>query len=193
MHSIYTTTGFVIGSRFYGEADKILSLFTRDFGLVSVIAKGIRLEKSKLRYFAQDYSMSNFSLVRGRDFWRLTSAQDNFYAKQSLIKSGAVARISLLLKRLLQGEESHPELFAHIESLIIFLASNANLSTEELDALESLIVFRLLKDLGYIGDDAKLASFVEPKNITGAILREVLTRKVILNQHINKALKESHL
>ena len=74
MHAIHTTPGFIIGSRPYGEAGKMLSIFTRDFGLVTATAQGIRLERSKLRYHAQDLSFGSFSLVRGREFWRLTSA-----------------------------------------------------------------------------------------------------------------------
>ncbi|MFA6404918.1 MAG: recombination protein O N-terminal domain-containing protein [Candidatus Paceibacterota bacterium] len=76
MHNIYTTSGFVIGSSLYGEADKMLFVFTRDFGLVNVIAKGIRLGKSKLRFCVQDYSLGIYSLVRGRDIWRLTDARE---------------------------------------------------------------------------------------------------------------------
>lgn len=78
MHNIYTTSGFVIGSSLYGEADKMLFVFTRDFGLVNVIAKGIRLGRSKLRFCTQDYSLGIYSLVRGRDMWRLTDARELF-------------------------------------------------------------------------------------------------------------------
>ena len=60
MHPIHTTLGFVINSRPYGEAGKLLSIFTRDFGLVLANAQGIRLEKSKLRPFIQDYSFGYF-------------------------------------------------------------------------------------------------------------------------------------
>ena len=75
MHPIHTTPGLIIHSRPYGEAGKLLSIFTRDFGLVLANAQGIRLEKSKLRPFIQDYSFGIFSLVKGKELWRLTSAQ----------------------------------------------------------------------------------------------------------------------
>src|SRR5690349_11857408 len=84
MYAIHTTPGFIIGSRPYGEAGKMLSIFTRDLGLVLAAAQGIRLEKSKLRYSAQDYSFGTFSLVRGKEFWRLTNSAPTSAGESSL-------------------------------------------------------------------------------------------------------------
>ena len=50
MHPIHTTPGFIIASRPYGETGKILSIFTRDIGLVGAVAQGIPFEKTKIRY-----------------------------------------------------------------------------------------------------------------------------------------------
>lgn len=202
MHSIYTTPGFIIDSRPYGEAGKILSLFTLDFGLVSAVAQGIRLEKSKLRYFAQDHSLGEFSLVRGKEFWRLTGARAGARADTDnganddgwvSVKSEIVARVGLLLKRLLQGEDPHPELFVCVESLLRFLEQNQGLNGDEFKALESLTVFRILRNLGYVGDDDSLSAVVDPKDITREILRNASAKRIVMNRHINKALKESHL
>ncbi len=197
MHSIYTTRGFVIDSRPYGEAGKILSLFTRDFGLVSAVAQGIRLERSKLRYFAQDHSLGVFSLVRGKDLWRLTGTQAGTDAgtsdKRGPMASEIVARVGSLLKRLLQGEDPHPELFVCVESLLRFLERNQGLNGDERKALESLTVFRILRNLGYVGDDDSLSAVVDPKDITREMLRDASAKRIVMNRHINKALKESHL
>ncbi len=76
MYAIHTTPGFIIESRPRGEAGKLLSIFTRDLGLVLASAQGIRLEKSKLRYHSQEYSFGEFSFVRGKEFWRLTNANE---------------------------------------------------------------------------------------------------------------------
>lgn len=171
----------------------MISIFTRDFGLVSAVAQGIRLEKSKLRYFAQDHSLGIFSLVRGKELWRLTSAQDGLQAAEGKDALEMLARVSLLLRRLLQGEEPHPELFGLVESLAVFLKGNAALSAEEMRALESLSVFRILGLLGYIGDDPSLAEFVGCGRFDLDILERAAGKRAAINQHINKALKESHL
>ena len=199
MHAINTTPGFIIDSRPYGEAGKILSLFTRDFGLVSAVAQGSRLEKSQLRYFAQDHSLGVYSLVRGREFWRLTSAQSpvgNENDEQTSImsvRSKLVGRVSLLLKRLLQGEEPHPELFGRVGVLLAFLAENSDLNVDEIQTLESLTVLRILRSLGYVGDDGGLAELADSQELSRDLIKTVAAKRLAMNRHINKALKESHL
>ncbi len=191
MHAIYTTPGFIIDSRAYGEADKIVSIFTRDLGLVSAVAKGIRLEQSKLRYFAQDHANAIFSLVRGRDLWRLTSAQDPKAA--CAMRTEAGARVLALLRRLLHGEESHPELYASIDSFNSFLSRCADLDDERKKTLESLVVFRIMDDLGYIGNDAEMDQEIVSAELSLGLLDRAAKKRIQINKHINKALKESHL
>lgn len=207
MYAITTTPGFIIESRPRGEAGKLLSIFTRDLGLVLASAQGIRLEKSKLRYHSQEYSFGEFSFVRGKEFWRLTSANGD--SRRSTLRvvrrvdlrneQELIGRIALLLRRLLHGEEPHPELFEHLEGSTRFLFDHndqnreAGLSIKQFEILESIIVFRILHLLGYIGNDKNL----DPRLIAGQLsiefLDEVAEQKGNINRHINKALKESHL
>jgi len=75
MYSVYTTAGFVLGSAERGEANKIYSIYTKDFGLVRASAQAVRLEKSKLRYNLDDFTHGHFSLVRGKELWKLTGSE----------------------------------------------------------------------------------------------------------------------
>jgi len=244
MHQIHTTAGFIIFSRPYGEADKLISIFTRDFGLVTATARGIRLEKSKLRYHAQDYSLGVFSLVRGKEFWRLTSAAggvistnagindhvshphsfgggssfpqphkgdreglppptsvDAEEASMSHIRDNdtqqLMARMALLLRRLLHGEEAHPELFDCLEGCVGFISGRRHLPKEltedQLKTLESITVLRILKMLGYIGHDSIFDAELNEGTLSVELLNNLAPKRVIINQHINKALRESQL
>jgi len=220
MHAIHTTPGLIIDSRSYGEADKMLSILTRDFGLVTVVAQGIRLERSKLRYFAQDRSFGLYSLVRGKELWRLTSAQP-LEPGLSLAGSELFARVAMLLKRLLQGEDPNPDLYDEIEAAARFMAtarfvttsphgsvaipkgSGADaggndapptpMPTAHAQAFESVIVLRILDALGYIGDDPSLKGFLGSTPYSADMLGQAARSLKAINAHINKALKESHL
>src|SRR3954464_15134396 len=75
-HHIYTTPGFIIHSAPQSESGKYFLVFTRDLGMVGATAQGVRLSQSKLRYYTQDYSFSLFSLVRGKDVWRMVGAKE---------------------------------------------------------------------------------------------------------------------
>lgn len=169
----------------------MLFIFTRDFGLVTVVAQGIRHERSKLRYFASDYGMGVFSLVRGRDVWRLTSAQDAPYGRPQ--RPELIARVALLLRRFLHGEESHPELFECVESLSNFLSGEVALGSEQMKTLESLIVLRVLKILGYVGYDPETDAYAASCSLDPELLDRASTHRVSMNKQINSALRESHL
>jgi DNA repair protein RecO len=188
MYTIHTTPGFIISSQPYGEAGKLLHVFTREIGLIMAGAQGLRLEKSKLRYSSQDFSFGQYSFVRGKEFWRLTDAK----LHKRIINKEFCARLGLLLKRLLHGEDPHPELFDCISECVDFI-ENHPLDKEAMQTLESLIVARVLFRLGYIGHDAELNGHLDSNQFTEELLGNLKEKRLILNKHINKAFKESHL
>lgn len=77
------TKAIVLRRTNYGEADRILQLLTPDHGTLSVIAKGVRREKSKLAGGIELFAVSDISVIPGKgDMGTLTSARlDTFYAR----------------------------------------------------------------------------------------------------------------
>jgi len=66
MHNQQTTTAVVLRRTDYGEADRIVTLLTRDFGKLHLIAKGVRRPKSKLAGGVELFSISNITFISGR-------------------------------------------------------------------------------------------------------------------------------
>jgi DNA repair protein RecO (recombination protein O) len=62
----FTTDALVIGSMRYKEADRIVTLYTRDRGKVSAVAKGVRRTKSKVGGRLEPFSLVKMSLHAGR-------------------------------------------------------------------------------------------------------------------------------
>jgi len=205
MYTIHTTPGFVVSSKPVGEAGKLLFIFTKNLGLIRATAQGIRFEKSKLRPFIQDYSRGIFSFVRGKEYWRLTNAQEMSGLDMSADKHETrelkledkklVARIALLLNRLLQGEEEHVELFTTLDAFFSFLKNGSalELTENQFQVLESLVVTRILHRLGYVSVLPELKEVIETDNLSPDLLDELKDKRITMNQHINKALQESHL
>lgn len=183
MYSIVTTEGFVLDSKPYGEAGKLLFIFTKDYGLVVATAQGIRLEKSKLRYFVQDYGLYSFSFVKGKEYWRLTNAQSvtDLNSEGKKLK----AKLGSLMRSLLHGEGENLELFEVIRSL--FIIRDELILARESD-IESLLVLRIMHRLGYIGDMGELNSLVNSFDISEKALDLVKDNRVALNKNVNKAL-----
>lgn len=61
---IYSSQGVVIKRKNFSEGDRLITLFTRDFGKVSFIAKGVRRLRSRKRGHIEIFSHINFSAIR---------------------------------------------------------------------------------------------------------------------------------
>jgi DNA repair protein RecO (recombination protein O) len=73
--AVYRSKGIVLRSIRYGEADRILDLYTRDAGLVSAIAKGIRRTKSRFGARLEPLSCVDFLAYHGRTLDTVTQAE----------------------------------------------------------------------------------------------------------------------
>lgn len=76
------TKAIVLRRTNYAEADRILQLLTPNHGKLSVIAKGVRREKSKLAGGIELFAICDVSIIPGKgDMGTLTSSRlDTFYA-----------------------------------------------------------------------------------------------------------------
>lgn len=142
-YHIYTTKGIILSKADWKEADRVYNILTRDLGLIRATATGVRKEASKLRGALEPFQISLVSVVRGKDHWRITSAQ----ALASIPSLPEVARPFSLFEKLVPGESVHPELFDTVED---FLDSRDPLD----DMFETHLVAHMLYHLGYLTKDA---------------------------------------
>ena len=196
MHTIYTTEGFILKSANFGEANKYFFIFTKEFGLIKGAAQGVRHLKSKLRYGLEDFSFSQVSIVRGREIWRLTSAEKKLNLKETE-NILLVNRIFSLLLRLLHGEEKNDYLFDSLREGIDFLVQNETkekkLDNEVLSNFECIMALRTLSALGYIGRLTDFDQFIKTPYFTIELLTTMSNLKTKAILEINKSLKETHL
>lgn len=201
MHHIYHTEGIILSSRNFGEAGKHYSIFTRDFGMITASAQGVRKMSSKLRYVLQDFAYLKIDLVQGRNIFRVTNASKTDKLEKIVRQAHTLkvfANIARLLKRLLAGVEPNETLFADLLrglSILEKISSKdepASFSRENLRDIEVIIVLRILNNLGYIGDNEILRNLVKSPFEENLIFKISESRTHILRQ-INRALKETHL
>ncbi len=196
MHNIYVTEGIVLKSFGSGEADKFFIILTRDFGLIKAEAKGVRKSDSKLRYSLSDFSLAEFSFVKGREKWRVAnavSAQNFFYDLRGIASIQQIlARVSMIIGRLVHGEEKNEILYEHVKNAFLFLAE-VRPEGEFLESVEHLLMLRILHSLGYLGSSPNWGIFT-----SNCFFEEDLLMKMKISRReaifaINKSLQESHL
>lgn len=192
MYSVYTTAGFVLGSVERGEANKIFSIYTEDFGLVRASAQGVRLEKSKLRYSLDDFARGHFSLVKGKELWRLTGSERDEDGIVSTEARRIVARVLNLVRRLVHGEERNPELFTVLD-VMMKKAREVSSESKDLVPFELLSLLRVLHTLGYLGAVDGIDTSMIVGDMTDEMLSLVSKNRSGILSHINKALEETQL
>ena len=190
MYEKYHTEALVLGNREMGEADRVIALFTRDFGLVRARASAVRKEYSKMRFAVQDYARADVSLVRGKRGWRLAGATALKPATGDRKCIATFARIAELTIRLVHGEEKNDYLFA------VLSEAHDALMREKVEAgatIEIVCVARVLYALGYLSAEAlETALFTHTAFDREHVLEAEAKRDEILAS-INRAIAETHL
>ena len=68
------TSGIIIKRFNYGEADRILTIFSERFGKIKAIAKGVRKTRSHMAGSLEPYMLVDLQLHEGKTFYIVTSA-----------------------------------------------------------------------------------------------------------------------
>ena len=84
MPGTYKTEGVVLRSIRYGEADRVLHLYTADRGRVGAVAKGVRRVRSRLGGRLEPLSRVNLVLYEGRGELSTVSQVDTVHAHSAL-------------------------------------------------------------------------------------------------------------
>ena len=112
--AVYKSKGIVLRSIRYGEADRILDLYTRDAGLVSAIAKGIRRTKSRFGARLEPLSCVDFVAYGGRSLDTITQAETlrSFHGvRENLARFEAAAGMVGFVRALSGGDEADRRVF----------------------------------------------------------------------------------
>ena len=59
-----------------GEADRILTVFTKEFGMLRLFTRGGRRRTAQLNKFLNLFAHGRFGFVSGKDTWHLVDAED---------------------------------------------------------------------------------------------------------------------
>jgi len=147
----FTTEALVIGSMRYGEADRIISLYTRDRGRLSAIARGIRRLKSKTGGRLEPFSLVRASFHTGRGSLYTVAGVDTLRTFQGvrdqLFRMDEGARLLSAVRRLFPGEEGSVPVFNLLVRGVAQLAEASDRQSASCIVLATRL--KLLVVLGY--------------------------------------------
>lgn len=144
--AVYHADALVIRSREYGESDRLLTLFSREFGKIQAVAKGVRKPKSRQRAAAQLFTYGEYLLHRGRTMDTVSEAspKESFpHLWNDFDRTLAATRVAELLDIATIQGQAHPDVFT-LTLTVFFLFEHY-----EPYLLQSAYALRLLHLLGY--------------------------------------------
>jgi DNA repair protein RecO len=193
MHEIHITNGLVLSKRGVGEANTLVFILTEKLGLIRASARSTRVEASKLRYGLETLTFARFSFVRGKRDWRLVGVEDATHSAigPTVLRRQAAGRIAKLVTRLVQGEEPVPALFTATTEGLVFLANAA--TDQDAQAIETVLVLRVLAQLGYLPNTPELAPFIQNQLFSVELAAAAAQSRSVLIRAINESLQQSGL
>jgi DNA repair protein RecO (recombination protein O) len=136
---------FILHHRAYRETSVLLDVFTETYGRISLIARGVRTHRSKLRALLQPFIPLLISWQGKSELMMMIAAESSARSEQlqgDCLLSGFY--LNELLVRVLQKQDPHPRLYAIYQDTLLEL-QGAKLQQKTLRLFEK----KLLEELGY--------------------------------------------
>lgn len=142
-----STEAVVLSRRNFGEADRIITLFTRDQGKITVLAKGVRRPRSKKAGHLEIGSWCKVFIARGKNLDLLTEVELKRafgISEFSESKANKIYHLLEIIKNITAEGQKNQTAFI---ILVHFLKQIA--SGEDFNLISSTFKIKLLSNLGF--------------------------------------------
>ncbi len=147
---LYTVDAIVIKRKNIGEADRMITVFTKQFGKLRVLARGVRKVSSKRGPHIEIFTRIIATIHKSRSQDTLTEVSPITSYEEiriDLPRVGAAYYLCELIDGLLPLEQPHEEVFALLVEAFTTLAS---VKRERIEVLRARFAAALLTRLGYM-------------------------------------------
>jgi DNA repair protein RecO (recombination protein O) len=138
-------TGFVVGRRNFGEGDIMLNVFSKSLGKLTVVAKGARKPKAKLRSHLEPLLETNFRVINGSNLPIAIGAQqgmNNFFDSDNDVRMSAMM-VTEIISLVIAEDQPNLTLYELYKDFL-----EDCLSTSKLVMLLSYVIFQIMKSIG---------------------------------------------
>jgi DNA repair protein RecO (recombination protein O) len=163
--------GIVIKRKNFGEADKILTVFTRDSGKMQIKAKGVRRITSRRSPHIELLNHASLALYKAEKFPILTEAQvihDFSSLKKNLTRVWAAYHVCELIDGFCPENERHEDIFHLLKDTLYRISYEKQIKP----AVQEFEI-ALLKTLGYWNEKQ-----AEKTQSTHEYIEELLERRL---------------
>ena len=170
----YRSEGIVLKRVNFGEADKIVTVYSKHFGKITLLAKGIRKMTSRKRGNLELFNQLIIFAVKGKTFDIVTETEliESFSLWRSDLQKIAIAyQLCELVDKLTPEESDQSEVY---DLLLEYLQKLGSLSFQKQSSFLGSFGLKLVKLLGYWPKDKPI-----PKNFkTSFFVEEIIEKEL---------------
>lgn len=146
----YKTKGLVYSKKDRGEADRIFTIFTYDFGKLDIHARGIRKINSKLKSGIDIFYLSEIEFVQGKKKTLIDAVLINKFSEiiKTPEKFKTAKKISKILQTFIHGQEHDHEIYNLIVDTFEKLSA-CSLQTNHYQLVFIYFLWNFFSVLGY--------------------------------------------
>jgi DNA repair protein RecO (recombination protein O) len=126
---VYSTEAIVLRRTDFGEADRILTLFSPAYGKLRAIAKGSRRTTSRLAGHLEPFTRTQLLLAAGRELDIVTQAEGRErldHLRDDVWHATGAWYVAELVDRFLEDADPHPRLYARFVHTLRLLDDGAS-------------------------------------------------------------------
>lgn len=177
----YKTEGIIIKRRNIGEADRILTIFTKHYGKIKAVAKGVRKIKSRRAPHLELFNHVSLLLFRGKDLDIITEAQViNSFSnlRKDLEKVGLTFKVCELVDQLTREGVSQKEVFSLLSSCLVRIDHPKEMAIGLGRVIRDFEI-QLLQLLGFLPKGKALEKVDISRFIEGIIEKKLKSRRFL--------------
>lgn len=142
--------GIILSRISFGEADRLLTVFSKEEGKTKILAKGSRKIKSKLAPHIEPFSVGHYFVTEGKSFYILTGAEATEQNEEVLTDLEVykdACYVSELLAMTLFEDIPNPKLYQISKEVFLNLPKYKE---EEREIILRFFEYKLLESAGYV-------------------------------------------
>lgn len=179
---IFKTEGIIIKRKNFGEADKIITVMSKDYGKLTVLAKGIRKISSRRSGHLEVFGQAQFTLYQGKTFdsvTEVTRIQRFQLPYNDLSKVSYAYYMCELTDLLLPERQEHEEVYHLLEERFSSLCHTT--THQESEEEVSVYALQLLRMLGFLPEHQDI-----PQGNIHTFIESIVERKLKTPKFIEK-------
>jgi len=145
-----TLTGVILHRFKYSETSLIVKIFTKEQGLISSIARGVRKKKGGFLYQTGNIISFEYSKKANNSLYAIKDGTIDipyFNIQESIVKNMIITFLCEILLKSLEEEQQELKLFDFVVSQFIFL--DRTMSNEQTNEFHLFFLIKLTKHLGF--------------------------------------------